>query len=430
MRYFPPLKLNIMNTTIVYTLDCRKISKKPDGTYPILMRIIQGNRTSQLSMKLYLHKKDWNEKERKIKPSYNGTESVARLNNYLQKKKSEAMDILTKLDETKQLASLTPTQLKELIQKKPENGSFFKYTEKVIETLKEENRIGNARIYKSVLSVLKLYCNDKDLQFNELNYAFLKKFETAHLSKGNTYNSLSVYFRTIRAIYNKAIKDGVVSKDSYPFENYSIKNNKTRKRAINLEAIEKIKKLKIEPNNNLLLEAKLYFLFSFYTRGMSFSDIAQLKVSNLIGGRIVYQRKKTDKPYNIKITDEIQVILNIFLVGKKNDDYIFPIIKRETLADQYKDIEWARNRYNKRLGEIAKQCKIQENLTSYVSRHSFATQAKNLGVPIATISDMLGHESVKTTEVYLDSLPSDIMDQYHEQIIKSKPKKVPIRKKK
>lgn len=411
-----------MNTTLVYTLDCRKISKKPDGTYPILMRIIQGNKTSQLSVKLYLHKKDWDEKKRIIKSSYQGTESVARLNNYLQKKKSEAMDILTKLDETKQLQSLTPVQIKELIQKKPDTTSFFKYTEKLIDELKKANKIGNARSYSFVLSMLKKYCNEKDLQFSELNYKFLVQFETHHYEKGNKTNSLSMYMRTIRAVFNRAIKDGLVERELYPFTKYQIKSKKTQKRAISVSAISSVEGLVFEPTH-ILYNTHNYFLFCFYMRGLPFADMAHLKLSNIIDGRIKYDRQKTDKPYNVKITDNAQRILKKYITGKQKDDFIFPIIKRETPEEQYKDIEWARSRYNKKLKDIAKLCKIEENLTSYVGRHSFATIAKGLKIPIANISDMLGHESIKTTEIYLDSLPSDIMDSYHEQIVNLQPKK-------
>jgi integrase len=233
-----------------------------------------------------------------------------------------------------------------------------------------------------------------------------------------------MYLRTTRAIYNKAIKDGILDKELYPFERFTIKSIKTRKRAISLEAIKKIEKLALGTSDPLF-HAKNYFLFSFYCRGMSFADLAELRVPNIIDGRILYQRKKTDKPFNIKITKEVQRILKIYLKGKTKDDSIFGIIKRNTPTEQYKDIEWARKRYNKKLKKIAELCDIEENLTSYVSRHSFATLAKNLGIPITGISDMLGHESIKTTEIYLDSLPSEIMDQYHEQVIKTKVKKKP-----
>ncbi|MFN9353286.1 MAG: tyrosine-type recombinase/integrase [Chitinophagales bacterium] len=93
------------------------------------------------------------------------------------------------------------------------------------------------------------------------------------------------------------------------------------------------------------------------------------------------------------------------------------MINRKNPVEQYKDVEWARSRYNKKLSKIAELCGIEQNLTSYVSRHSFATLAKNKGIPITAISEMLGHESVKTTQVYLDSLPSDMIDKYHRDIL-------------
>jgi site-specific recombinase XerD len=342
---------------------------------------------------------------------------VARLNNILQKKKTEAMDIITKLDELKTLDSYSVSQLKEMIEGKSSKQSFFSFSEKQMEEMKKAKRIGNARYYKSSVGALKAYCKGKDLSFQELNYSFLLKFETAHLAKGNSLNGLAAYMRAYRAIFNKAIKDGVAEKELYPFENYTIKTTKTRKRAISMDSIGKILALPIERKSSLY-HARNYFLLSFFMRGMPFADLAQLKLSNIIDGRIYYQRKKTDKPYNIKITSEIETILSEYLNGKEKEDFILPIIKRKEIEEQYLDIEWARKTFNKRLKKIATLCEISENLTSYVSRHSFATRAKNLGVPIATISDMLGHADTKTTEIYLDSLQSDLMDEFHEKVIK------------
>lgn len=404
-----------MSTSIVITLDTR--NEKKDGTFPLLMRIIHYGKSLPIPLGISMKEKDWDSNKRIIKSSYKGSESITRLNNLLQKKKTEALDIITKLEDQKVLNTMSVHEIRSRIQKKSDRNSFFDYMEKRIEEMKNMQRIGNARSYKIALGVLQNFNKDKDLTFQELNYSFLNKFEKWHLSKGNTLNGFAAYMRTIKAIYNKAIKDGMVEKELYPFDNYTIKLSKTRKRAISLEEINKIIELDLSSENRLF-DARNIFLFSFYMRGIPFADIAQLKISNVISGRIYYQRQKTDKPYNIKITDEIQHILNLYTKGKKKDDYIFPIIQRIDLQEQYKDVEWARKRYNKKLKEIALLCSIEENLTSYVSRHSFATRAKNLGVPIATISDMLGHSDTKTTEIYLDSLQSDLMDEAHEKIIR------------
>jgi integrase/recombinase XerD len=404
-----------MKTNIILALDNRR--PKADGTHAILLRIVHHRIPSQVTTGIYIKPKDWDEKKRIVLPSYKGTETVARLNNLLQKKKTEAMDIILKLDEKKKLDALTVLQIKELIEKKTDRSSFFSYTERLISEMEEANRIGNARLYKFTLSVLKTFRGQKDLLFEDINLAFLTKFETAHLKKGKSYNGLSVYLRTIRAIFNSAIKAGLVDRESYPFVNYEIKSTKTRKRAISLEAIQRIEKL-VLLDTHPLYHARNYFLVSFYLRGMSFADLAQLKVGDIIDGRVNYQRRKTDKPYSVKIIDEVRQILNIYIKDKPKEAYIFPIIDRITPQEQYKDIEWARKRFNNKLKDIAGLCNIDEILTSYVSRHSFATRAKNLGIPIANISDMLGHGDIKTTEIYLDSLPTALLDEDHEKVVR------------
>jgi site-specific recombinase XerD len=407
-----------MRTNILIVLDTRR--PKPDGTYPLLLRIIHGKTSSQISLGKFFHEKDWDAKERKVKSSYKGTESVTRLNNWISKKKSDALDQITKLEEKKILQTLsTAQQIKENIERNAEYVSFFDYMQKLIDQMTEAGRIGNARSYKSVLSMLKTFCGERALFFTDLNYAFLLKLEASHQKKGNSPNGLAVYMRTIKAVYNQAIKDGLVERELYPFANYQIKTQKTQKRAISVDSINKIEKLSLAPKHPLY-HTRNTFLFCFYMRGLPYADMARLKPSNIVDGRIFYQRQKTDKPYNVKITREIQSILQVYLKGKEKDDYVFDIIKRSTQAEIYRDIEWARNRYNKKLKDLGELCGIHENLTTYVARHSFATIAKNLNVPITTISDMLGHESTKTTEIYLDSLPSDLMDAFHQKIIKGK----------
>lgn len=404
-----------MKTFIVLALDSRR--PKADGTCPILLRIIHHGKTSQITTGFYVKETDWNEQARCIKSSYKGTQSVTRLNNQLQKKKSDALDFIAKLDERKLLDTYSVLELKQLIEKKPERASFLAYAETLIELMKEAKRIGNARSYQSAIQAIRKFNGGRDLTFLELNLTFLKRFETQHLAKGKSYNGLAAYLRAVRAIYNQAITAKLVDKELYPFAEYEIKTVKTRKRAISPEAIRSIEETRFT-SEHPFYHTRNYFLASFYMRGMSFADLAHLQVLNVIDGRVFYQRQKTDKPYSIKINEKIQAILDLYLPGKESHDYIFPIIKREEIEDQYKDIEWARRRFNKKLKKLAAVCNIQENLTSYVSRHSFATIAKNMGMPTASISDMLGHGDIKTTQVYLDSLSSEILDDLHEQVIK------------
>ncbi|MEZ4848172.1 MAG: site-specific integrase [Bacteroidia bacterium] len=145
-------------------------------------------------------------------------------------------------------------------------------------------------------------------------------------------------------------------------------------------------------------------------------DLAFLKLDNIKDGRIQYRRRKTAKLYDIRISEQLKNILSFYTKGKEDEDFIFPIIKRQELENQYKDAKWARKRYNLGLQELAEKVGITEKLTSYVARHSFATQALLNEIPIKAISEMLGHSSLSTTEVYLKSLPSNVLDEYSDRL--------------
>ncbi len=403
------------NTNITITLDTRR--QKKDGTFPVIMRLGHYERTTALPLGISVKEKDWDIKTRTVKKSYEGLSSVTRLNNLIQKKKADAMDILLKLHEAGQLQTLSVTALRDAIDQSRTEVSFFQYTLKLVDELIEANRIGTARSYKGVHSVLKTFTNGKDLQFKDVTYSFLTKFETYHRSKGNESNGLAVYMRTIRAVYNKAIKEGVAEKELYPFANYKIRTEPTEKRALEWELLKKIIELDVPPHDPCF-STRNYFLASYMMYGMNFTDMAFLQKSDICNGRITYRRKKTKKLYDIKITESLQQILSYFAEQTAGSIYVFPIIKRETSLSQDRDIRWARKVYNKKLKVLAELCGIEKNLTSYVSRHSFATQAMLQQIPLNAISTMLGHSSLKTTEIYLKTLPSNILDEYNSLILK------------
>ena len=173
--------------------------------------------------------------------------------------------------------------------------------------------------------------------------------------------------------------------------------------------------LKLSPES-CLYKYRNYFLISYMLYGISFVDLAFLKVANIVDGRIKFQRKKTGRQYDIKITEKLKTLLEPYLIGKEKEDYIFSIVKRDDILLQYKDVEWERKRYNRGLKKIAELCGIEQNLTSYVSRHSFATQAMLQEVPLQAISAMLGHTQLSTTQIYLKSLPNNILDEYNRKV--------------
>lgn len=404
-----------MATNIVLSLDTRR--PKEDGSFPVILRLTHNRKTTSIATGYTTPRKFWDDRNRCFKSTFKGTESPQRLNNFLAKRKAKMIDIVTKLDEKGELKFLSIKQVKERLILNTGKQSVCSFIEGLIRDLIKSNRVGTAGSYEDIWRALKGFTNQTELSFNEINIEFLRKFETAYMSRGNSLGGLAVYMRTLRAVYNKAIKVGAAEQEGYPFKDYTIRTGKTRKRAIPLEAIQKIKELELEPGTTLFRD-RYIFLMSFYLRGMPFVDIAHLKVSNIIDGRVQYDRQKTSEPFDIKIPDQLWPIIEYFVQDKSQDDYLLPFIKRESPVLQYKDIEWARKRYNKNLKDVAKLAGIQERLTSYVPRHSYASIADEMGIPVTAISQMLGHEKVSTTQAYLDKLRKSKLDKYQDEVIK------------
>jgi integrase/recombinase XerD len=289
--------------------------------------------------------------------------------------------------------------------------TFGTYTDTIIEQLSQSKKYGNAECYADAKSFI-LRRMGRDIQFSELTYNALKRMEALHYADGKGVNSLSFFMRTIRAIYNRAVKDKIVTREYSPFLTYKIKHEETAKRAISLEDFKKLKDVLINPKKSEF-HAQKFFLFSFYARGMNFTDLAYLKVSDIADGRIIYKRAKTKKNFTLAIIPQIQEILDFYIRDKSANDYVFPIIKTTegTDVEQRNEVLSERRNYNKRLDRVAKAAKVPTGLTSYVTRHSWATISKFAGLSVALISEGLGHSDTRTTEIYLSSFPDDVMDQ-------------------
>ncbi len=396
-------------------LDQRR--SKRNETYPLYLRIWFKRSNISIPLGYNIKEEDWDEIHEEVKKSSTVVNNLTRLNNYLAKQKTNAYDVITQLQDSGDIDGLSISELKERIINKNKSISFYAYTEGIIHDLKKAGKIGNALAYQSCLNAIKKFQNEVDLDFNQINYKFLKRYETYFLAKGNSLNGLSFVLRTLRAIYNRAIKEGYANRDTYPFKHYKIKKESTRKRAIRIEDIHAVRDKSITKGSDLW-HARNFYLASFYLMGISFFDLAKLKITNIVGDRIEFRRQKTGKLHSIKISPRLQEILDHYLKDKDESDYIFPIIQRTEDAElEYKDIRNQTKLYNKNLKDIANLCDLEINLTGYTSRHSWATIAKRKGVPTAIISEGLGHTSEQTTQIYLDSFDKEVMDEYNESII-------------
>jgi site-specific recombinase XerD len=386
-----------------------------NGEYPIFIRIQLKSVRKLVSVKKSILPEFWNDKKGEVILKSKSKEELrylSLLDNFLKKKLAEYKSEYLILENNKPYYTIS--DLSDLIEEKSKSTTVFKFMEGYIERLEKAGKIGNSKAYKNTLGVFKKFRNEKDLTFDELSYKVLKRFEEDLQGKGRKVNAISFHMRTLRSIYNKAIKEEFAHQELYPFKDYRVKREKTAKRAIIKGNITLLKKMDLSKRPEYD-KARDYFLFCFYTRGMSFIDLAHLKVSNIFNDRITYSRNKTNQKFTIKITPQISDIIAKYNDLNESDRYLFPIII-DPKGDIYIQYRNGMRLTNKKLKELGEELKLPVGLSTYVSRHSWATIAKREGVPTAVISEGLGHETERTTQIYLDSFENQVLDDANDLI--------------
>ena len=380
-----------------------------DGTHPIILQVIH-NRTRKIFFLGHSsNKENWDFSTNFPNSNHPNFKSLKlRIKSAI----NELEGIILDFENKKKL--FTVEDIEKAFKNKFTDETLTSYVNKLIEEFKANGKPGNAAIYKHNLATFLKFTNNKDLQLYQVDYLKVKAFENFLIRRGIKVNSISIHLRTLRAIINRAIKDGLLEESEYPFKKITITSEKTRKRAINKELIKKIEDLNVSEVENLQLYKDI-FLFSFYNRGMNFVDIAYLQVKNIQEGRINYYRKKTGQQFSIRIADKTMEILNRYCDLQNPDSYIFPIIYRK--GNEYLDYRNAMRLINKKLKLIQKLIGLEVPLTTYVTRHSWATIAKKAGVSTAVISEGLGHETEETTQIYLDSFENSVLDDANDLII-------------
>ena len=323
---------------------------------------------------------------------------------------------------------VTLESFKKGFQKQKSSDFVFSYFENVIQELEENGKAGNASAYRTAKNSLMDFKSNSRLRFSDVDITFLRRYEQFLRKKEIQGNSISNYMRTLRAVYNRAIGDEVADRLIYPFKNnfnpagYQISDLETApaKRAITLEQLIMIKGYETQ-ELTAIHDAKLYFLFSFLARGMNFTDMALLKPENISGNRIFYARAKTrgKQTTSIEILDPMKEILDYFTIHPSKADYIFPILdssKHKTEAQKRDRIKSVLRRVNRKLKVIGEELEIDVPLTTYVTRHSWATIQKFEGESEALISEGLMHNNVETTQIYLKSFENAPLDEMNRRL--------------
>lgn len=303
---------------------------------------------------------------------------------------------------------------KKFLTNRIENDFISKAFQQTIDAFKKNDQIGTAVSYECAKKSLETFAEktrvNAKTKFTDVTPDFLRKYEGWMLENGRSTTTISMYLRHLRTLFNKAIADELIPREIYPFgaKKYNIPAGNNIKKAMSLDEIALIYNYKAKENSTTE-KARDFFLFMYFCNGMNMKDVCLLKYRNIQGDMIVFQRAKTARTrknateIRVPITPDVDRIITKY--GNKNKDpnnFIFPILSKELTAERERQlIQQETHVINDHLKIIAKDLKLQHNITSYTARHSFATVMQRSGISTSFISEALGHSNETTTRNYL-----------------------------
>lgn len=394
--------------SIRITPFCRQERISKDKTTIIYLRFTINRKSRYVSTGIRIPVVEWDFDEQTPKASSQNIkcELFERVNFYQKQiKRLEALDIKVTLD------NLLPNEIVMV-------GSLVSDgLNQTINQLKSVGKFSSAARCKVVLTHLQRL-GIANMRFDEMSVGDIQKYESALRSWGYKPNSIATMVSVFKAAYNKALARKAFVCRENPFLNYNIGRLKepTRKRAILKEDIHRLMNAPLPLTHSPYTElSRDLFLFSYFSAGMNFRDVAMLRCADYAAGRIFYSRKKTGKMMSCRVLPQAQEIMDKYCrEGKTEEDYIFPILDRCV----HQTALQIRNRLNKVLRHINRELKgwgkrlgLKFPLTTYVARHTYATVLKRSGVNIALISESLGHSDISTTQIYLDSFENSQIDE-------------------
>ncbi|KIX20717.1 integrase [Flavobacterium sp. 316] len=380
-----------------------------EGQYPVVLKIIKERQIKVITLGISCLKKDWDAANSQFKKS---EKNHIQRNRVLLKKKEEALKIIDNfyLDEI----DFTLNQFEEKFRgRKSSKITVSQFWLEKIDDFNTAGRTSNAKVYKDVYNSFYKFSKNKSLVFREITPNSLDKYETFLRGNNNSNGGIGIKMRTIRALYNYAIKSGIVDVKYYPFNDFKISKFKAKgiKKALRREDMRLMENVDTTKYPHLT-NTRNYLVFSYYMGGMNFIDIMKLKWSNIEGEVIHYTRSKTKGRFKVKMLEPVKQIINYYKNQNRASDYVFPILLKDELTPM--QIENRKHktlrRYNKQLKEIAKIQGLSENVTSYVIRHSFATNLKFAGISSDLIGQSMGHTDVSITNSYLKEFDDEVID--------------------
>lgn len=383
----------------------QKINQK--GEHPIYVRIEADGRRQYFSLRIWIKPSRWNPKAHAVRKGHRRADEY---NEVIRQNTDKVEDEIYRRRAAGE--RVTTDALKAVLVQAPAEGSdFLAYGDAHAERLRRLGQIGTHKRYATILRKLRGFTGDS-FPFERLTPKFLEDYQLYMTEKhGNSKSTAMSNFKAIKALVNKAIREGKMSRDDDPFINFSLSAPQAEKKKLSFDEIEALSKLELKVDSPLW-HARNCFLFSFFCAGVRFGDMCLLRHENVRGGRIQYRMAKTGTPKDIGLVPAAAAILKHYNGPPKAR--VFPLFDGYDLSTPeklYRAIRSQNGIMNRRLKEMAKMAGIYEGISFHVSRHSFADLARKEGWDIYKISKALGHKDLKVTEHYLQGFDTESIDE-------------------
>jgi integrase/recombinase XerD len=386
--------------------------KNKAGLFPLTIRITKDRKSTYLYTGQYIDDKYWDDIKQKVKKSHPNS---TRLNNLLASKLVEANKSLLEIETTPK-KSVQVGDIKQTLTNKHKSHSFYDFAENYFVELEKNKKFSRINSEKPVLNRIKKHHHSKDLPFESITPLFLRGLIT-HLNNSDSVGERSIANTLIfiRTLYNRAIHQNLIPKETYPFGSgdgkIKIKIPQSLKIGLTADEIKAIENLYLS-NHPKQHHTRNVFLFSFYLAGMRVADVLKMKWSNIKGDRIYYTMNKNKKILSLKISDKLQMILDEYKSQKTSDNYIFPELKN-TEENNPKEIlrvtKTATKRLNRYLSQIAIKASISTKVSMHIARHSFGNISADK-IPIQMLQKLYNHSNIQTTIQYQQNFISKDLD--------------------
>ncbi len=383
----------------------------------IYFQITHARKVKLLFTRYFILPEEWNSEKSTVVAISNDYDQTRNLSIIMQKIRwdvEQLTHIVQKLEHNG--LEYTTSDIIEEFKRQQNDGLLIRFVQKLVAEKKSRKQYRTAEIYEASLRRFKAFLCDigegDDILLYQITPRLVEDYEKWLYNRGVRPNTSSFYMRPLRAIYNRAVKAGNIN-DCNPFRHVYKGVSKTEKRAVPVQVLRKIKMIDLSAEPELD-HARDIFMLSLMMRGMSIIDMAFLRKTDLIGGNIIYRRSKTGQRLMIEWLPEMQAIIDKY--PENSTQYLLPILTKpyDNQINAYRN---RASKINRNLKTVAERVGLKMNLTLYAARHSWASLAKSQGISISIISEGMGHDSEKTTKIYLAELDNSVIDSANREIL-------------